>query len=96
MSGPGLDLAGKHGRTTMIRKKWHDGEPGLSVETEGEFWKALTTGETVELTWELGEQIGLMEDGTITVAEAPRGTTQATGVPLSELLRRAMAICLCG
>ena len=70
MSGPGLDLAGKHGRATMIRKKWHDGEPVLSVETEDEFWKALTIGEAVELTWELGEQIGLMEDGTITVAEA--------------------------
>ena len=26
MSGPDLDLAGKHGRTTMIRKKWRDGE----------------------------------------------------------------------
>ena len=51
MSGPGLDLAGKHGRTTMIRKKWIDGEPVLSVETEDEFWKALTTGEAVELTW---------------------------------------------
>ena len=62
MSGPGLDLAGKHGRTTMIRKKWHDGEPVLSVETEDEFWKALTTGEAVELTWEFGEQIGKVVD----------------------------------
>ena len=46
----------------MIRKKWIDGEPVLSVETEDEFWKALTTGEAVELTGELGEQIGLMEE----------------------------------
>ena len=46
----------------MIRKKWHDGGPVLSVETEDEFWKALTAGEAVELTWELGEQIGLMEE----------------------------------
>ena len=54
----------------MIRKKWIDGEPVLSVETEDEFWKALTTSEAVELTWELGEKIGLMEDDTISVAEA--------------------------
>ena len=46
----------------MIRKKWHDGGPVLSVETEDEFWKALTAGEAVELTWELGEHIGLMEE----------------------------------
>ena len=45
MSGPDLDLAGKHGRETMIRKKWIDGEAVLSVETEDEFWKAVTTGE---------------------------------------------------
>ncbi len=42
----------------MIRKKWLDGEPVLSVETEDEFWKALTTGETGEL----GERIGLMAE----------------------------------
>ena len=57
-----LDLAGKHGRKTMIRKKWSGGEPVLSVETEDEFWKAVTTGEAVELTQELGEKIGLMEE----------------------------------
>ena len=27
----------------MIRKKWRDGEPVLSVETEDEFWKAAQT-----------------------------------------------------
>ena len=57
-----LDLAGKHGRKTMIRKKWSGGELVLSVETEDEFWKAVTTGEAVELTRELGEKIGLMEE----------------------------------
>ena len=49
MSGPGLDLAGKHGRKTMIRKKWRDGEVVLSIETEDEFDKALATGEAVEI-----------------------------------------------
>ena len=34
----------------MIRKQWRDGEPVLSVETEDEFWKAVSTGEAVELT----------------------------------------------
>ena len=38
----------------MIRKKWRDGEPVLSVETENEFWKAVSTGETVELTRGVG------------------------------------------
>ena len=70
MSGPGLDLAEKQGRKTMIRKKWIDDEPVLSVETEDEFRKAITTGEAVELTRELADQIGLMEDDTITWAEA--------------------------
>ena len=38
-----LDLAGKHGRKTMIRKKWNGDELVLSVETEDEFWKAVST-----------------------------------------------------
>ena len=46
----------------MIRKKWRDGEPVLSVETEDEFWKAVSAGEAVEVTRELGEKIGLMEE----------------------------------
>ena len=54
----------------MIRKKRRDGEPVLSVETEDEFGKALATGEAVELTRELAEQLGMMEDDTITWAEA--------------------------
>ena len=53
----------------MIRKKWNGDELVLSVETEDEFWKALTTGEAVELTRELGDQIGLMEEDVGTVAE---------------------------
>ena len=64
----------------MIRKKWIDGEVVLSVETEDEFGKALATGEAVELTRELADQLGMMEDDTITWGrgESPRGTTRAT------------------
>ena len=54
----------------MIRKKWRDGEGVLLVETEDEFRKAVTTGEAVELTRELADQLGMMEDDTITWAEA--------------------------
>ena len=50
----------------MIRKKWIDGEVVLSVDTEDEFGKALATGEAVELTRELADQLGMMEDDTIT------------------------------
>ena len=42
----------------------------LLVETEDEFRKAVTTGEAVELTRELADQLGMMEDDTITWAEA--------------------------
>ena len=42
----------------MIRKKGEDGEVVLSIETEDEFGKALATGEAVELTRELAEQLG--------------------------------------
>ena len=54
----------------MIRKKWRDGEVVLSIETEDEFGKALATGEAVELPQELADQLGLVEDDTITWAEA--------------------------
>ena len=53
----------------MIRKKWNGDELVLSVETEDEFWKAVTTGEPVELTRELREKIGLMEEDVGTVEE---------------------------
>ena len=29
----------------MIRKKWIDGEAVLSVDTDAEFWKAVSTGD---------------------------------------------------
>ena len=70
MSGPGLNRAGKTRKETMIRKKWSGGEPVFSVETEDEFRKALATGEAVEVTRELADQLGMMEDDTITWAEA--------------------------
>ena len=54
----------------MIRKKWRGGEPVLSVDTEDEFRKAITTGEAGEVTRELGDQLGMMEDDKITWAEA--------------------------
>ena len=55
----------------MIRKKWRDGEVVLSVETEDEFGKALATGEAVEMTRELADQLGMMEDDTISGRAAP-------------------------
>ena len=51
-SGPGP--SGKTRKETMIRKKWIDGEVVLSVETEDEFWKAVSTGEAVEVTRGVG------------------------------------------
>ena len=69
VSGPGLHLVRKHGKKTMIRKRWRDGEAVLSVDTEDEFWKAATTGEPVELTHELAEKIGLMEEDVGTLEE---------------------------
>ena len=44
----------------MIHEREENGEKYISVETEEEFHAALNRGKTVELTWELGEQIGLM------------------------------------
>ena len=64
----------------MIRKKWRDGEPVLSVETEDEFWKAVSTGEAVEVTRELGEKIGLMEEDVGTVAEIDAARYDPEGV----------------
>ena len=53
----------------MIQKKEEDGEKYLSVETEAEFHEALNRGLAVELTWELGERIGLMVEDVGTVEE---------------------------
>ena len=44
----------------MTRKKWIDGEPVLSVETEDEFYKALSLGLLIEVSPEIAEGIGLM------------------------------------
>ena len=49
--------------------KEENGEKYTSVETEEEFHAALNRGKTVELTWELGEQIGLMVEDVGTVEE---------------------------
>ena len=53
----------------MMQEKEEYGEKYLSVETEDEFHEALNRGLAVELTWELGEQIGLMVEDVGTVAE---------------------------
>ena len=53
----------------MIQKKEENGEKYISVETEAEFHEALNRGLAVELTWELGEQIGLMVEDVGTVEE---------------------------
>ena len=59
----------------MIRKKWIDGEVVLSVETEDEFGKAIATGEAVELTRELADQLGMMEDDTMSAVPRNNRTT---------------------
>ena len=53
----------------MIHNRKEYGEKYRSVETEEEFHKALKRGRPVELTWELGEQIGLMVEDVGTVEE---------------------------
>ena len=76
----------------MICKKWIDGEPVFSVETEDEFWKALTTSEAVELTWELGEKIGLMEDDTMSAMPRNNRTTPTPRIAaISQVRLRAFS-----
>ena len=53
----------------MIPKKDENGEQYATATTEAEFHAALNRGLAVELTWELGEQIGLMVEDVGTVAE---------------------------
>ena len=81
----------------MIRKKWIDGEVVLSVDTEDEVWKALATGEAVELTREFADQLGMMEDDTISEAEAKsrevRPERLETEGPRSSL-KPPVAICI--
>ena len=49
--------------------KEENGEKYTSVETEEEFHAALNRGKAVELSWELGEQIGLMVEDVGAVEE---------------------------
>ena len=44
----------------MIQKKEENGEKYVTATTEAEFHEALNRGFAVEVTWELGERIGLM------------------------------------
>ena len=46
----------------MITEKIENGEKLLSVRTEADFHEALKRGLPIELTHELGEQIGLMAE----------------------------------
>ena len=50
-------------------EKEENGEKHTSVESEEEFHAALNRGKAVELSWELGERIGLMAEDVGTVAE---------------------------
>ena len=53
----------------MIHKREENGEKYVTATTEAEFHEALNRGLAVELTWELGERIGLMIEDVGTVAE---------------------------
>ena len=54
----------------MIHKKKENDEPYAAVTTEAEFHEALKRGRAVELTRELADELGLMEDETISESEA--------------------------
>ena len=53
----------------MIQKKEENGEKYVTATTVEEFHEALNRGLAVELTWELGDEIGLMEEDVGSVAE---------------------------
>ena len=53
----------------MIQKKEENGEKYVTTTTEAEFHEALNRGLAVEVTWELGERIGLMVEDVGTVEE---------------------------
>ena len=53
----------------MIQKKEENGEQYVTARTVAEFHEALNRGLVVELTWELGDEIGLMEEDVGTVAD---------------------------
>ena len=46
----------------MDEREEENGEECIPVETGEEFWKAVNRGEAVELSGELGERTGLMDD----------------------------------
>ena len=53
-----------------LEEKTENGEKYVTATTEAEFHEALNRGKAVELTWELGHRIGLMEEEDVgTVAE---------------------------
>ena len=53
----------------MIPKKEENGEKYVTATPEAEFHEALNRGIAVEVTWELGERIGLMVEDVGTVEE---------------------------
>ncbi len=53
----------------MIPKKEENGEKYVTATMEAEFHEALNRGIAVEVTWELGERIGLMVEDVGTVEE---------------------------
>ena len=53
----------------MMQEKEEYSEKYATATTEAEFHEALNRGLAVELTWKLGEQIGLMVEDVGTVAE---------------------------
>ena len=56
----------------MIQKRKRTASTYVTVTTEAEFHEALKRGRAVELTRELADELGLMEDETISEAEAAR------------------------
>ena len=53
----------------MMTQKDENGGKYVTASTEAEFHEALNRGFAVELTWELGERIGLMVEDVGTVEE---------------------------
>ena len=58
----------------MIRKKWRDRRGGAIYRNRGwNLTRRLSTGEAVELTRELADQLGMMEDDTMSAMHATIG-----------------------
>ncbi len=74
----------------MIQKKEENGEKYVTATTVAEFHKALNRGRAVELTWELGDEIGLMkEDVGTDVGRSQQGAEQMAG---AEDIERQVAV----